>query len=270
MADAEAIRAFEHAGWERAAGTYEGSFGTATRQFLPALLDAALIGPGQPVLDVACGPGFTTASAAARGAAVRGLDFSAAMLEVARARHPGIDFDQGNAEALPYPDGSFDAVISNFGIHHVPRPALALRQARRVLRSGGMLAFTIWTAPDENIAWKLVFDAIRLCGDPAASKAPAPGGGFATPADCHAALQEAGFAGIGSNKVHGVWHQANGRALLDVLCAGTARMAALIAAQAEDALPAISAEIDRLATPYRDTNGLAVPIAAIVAFGRNP
>jgi len=270
MVDAKAIRDFEHAGWERAAGSYEASFATATRQFLPALLDAAAIGPGQSVLDVACGPGFAAAAAAARGATVRGLDFSASMLGVARGRHPGIAFDQGDAEALPYPDGSFDAVVSNFGIHHVPHPILALRQARRVLRSGGMLAFTIWAAPDENIAWKLVFEAIRRCGDPAASKAPAPGGGFATRADCYAALEKAGFAGIGSSKLHGVWHQANGHALLGALRSGTARMAALIEAQAEDALPAISAEIGRLATAYRTADGLTIPIAAIVAHGRSP
>jgi SAM-dependent methyltransferase len=270
MADAEAIRAFEHAGWQRAAGTYERSFATATRQFLPSLLEAATIGAGQSVLDVACGPGFAADSAAACGAAVRGLDFSPAMLDVARARHPDIAFDQGDAEALPYPDGSFDAVISNFGIHHVPRPIVALQQARRVLRSGGMLAFTIWAARDENIAWKLVFDAISRRGDPAVSKAPPPGGGFATRADCHTALTQAGFTEIGSRKLHAVWHHASGQALLDALRSGTARMAALIEAQAEDAVPAIGREIDRLAAAYRVANGLAVPIAAFVAYGRKP
>jgi SAM-dependent methyltransferase len=171
---------------------------------------------------------------------------------------------------LPYPDNSFDAVVSNFGIHHVPHPTVALRQARRVLRSGGVLAFTIWAAPDENIAWKLVFDAIRRCGDLSASKAPPPGGGFATRADCDAALAEAGFAGTGSSKLHSAWHRANGRALLDALRSGTARMAALIEAQAADALPAISAEIDRLATAYRTADGLTIPIAALVAHGRSP
>jgi ubiquinone/menaquinone biosynthesis C-methylase UbiE len=170
MADSEAIRAFEHAGWERAANRYEASFATATRQFIPALLDAAEVAPGQSVLDVACGPGFVAAGAAERGANPRGLDFSAAMLAVARGLHPAIAFDQGDAEALPYAEGVFDAVVSNFGIHHVPRPIVALRGAHRVLRPGGALAFTIWAAPAENIAWKLVFDAIRRCGDAAASQ----------------------------------------------------------------------------------------------------
>ncbi|HEX4365267.1 MAG TPA: methyltransferase domain-containing protein [Rhodopila sp.] len=268
MADDDAIRAFEHAGWERAAGGYEASFATATRGFIPALLDAAGVGAGQSVLDVACGPGFVAAGAAERGAAVRGLDFSAAMLGVARTRHPGIVFDQGDAEALPYPVGQFDAVVSNFGIHHVPRPIEALRQAHRVLRPGGCLAFTIWAAPSENIAWKLVFDAIRLMGDMTASRAPAPGGGFGTPADCAAALEQADFTGIGSRRLTGLWRQADGRALLDALRAGTARMAALIEAQPIAAIPGIVAAIDRAAAEYRDDDGLAIPIAAFVAYGR--
>jgi SAM-dependent methyltransferase len=240
----------------------------ATRQFIPAVLDAAAVAAGRSVLDVACGPGFVAAGAAERGAEVRGLDFSAAMLAVARGLHPGIRFDQGDAEALPYPDGCFDAVVSNFGVHHVPRPILALRQAHRVLRSGGLLAFTIWAAPSENIAWKLVFDAVRCCGDMTANQAPAPGGGFGTPADCAAALAESGFVGIGSLRLTGLWRHADGRALLDALRSGTARMAALIEAQPADAIQAIVAEIDRAAGAYRAGDGLAIPLAAFVAYGR--
>ncbi|HBK07306.1 MAG TPA: ubiquinone biosynthesis methyltransferase UbiE [Acetobacteraceae bacterium] len=268
MADTEAIRAFEHAGWEKAAGRYVDSFATATRQFIPGLLDAARVRAGCSVLDVACGPGFVTAGAAARGAVARGLDFSPAMLGVARARHPGIQFDEGDAEALPYADGAFDAVVSNFGIHHVPRPIVALCQAHRVLRPGGAIAFTIWAAPTENVAWKLVFDAIRRCGDMSASRAPAPGGGFGTPADCATALEQAGFADVGTRPLGGVWRHADGRAVLEALRAGTARMAALIGAQPEAAIPAIVAEIDRAAAEYRDTQGLAIPLSAFVAFGR--
>jgi SAM-dependent methyltransferase len=268
MSDAQAIRNFEHAGWERAALGYEASFATATRQFIAALLDAAEVGTGRSVLDVACGPGFVAAAAAERGAVARGLDFSAAMLGVARARHPGIAFDLGDAEALPYADGGFDAVVSSFGIHHVPQPIAALRQAHRVLRADGLLAFTIWAAPAENIGWKLVFDAIRRCGDMSASRAPAPGGGFGTPADCATALERAGFSAVGSRKLTGVWRQADGRTLLESLRSGTARMAALIEAQTPEAIPAILADIDREASAYRDTDGLAIPIVAFVAYGR--
>ena len=190
--DPDAVREFERVGWNRAAGGYEASFATATRQFIEPLLDAAGIGTGATVLDLCCGPGFVGAAAAARGAGVTGLDFSPAMLAEARARFPTIAFHHGDAEAPPFDDACFDAVVSNFGIHHVPRPALALAEVQRILRPGGRFAFTIWAGHDENIAWKLVFDAVDRHGDPRASSAPAPGGGFAT-ADCLRALEEAGF-----------------------------------------------------------------------------
>ncbi len=270
MFDPEAVRAFEHAGWQVAAAGYEASFATATRQFIPDLLDRAAIEAGQSVLDVACGPGFTAAGAAERGAQVRGLDFSAAMLAVARARHPALTFDHGDAEALPYADGTFDAVVSNFGIHHVPNPVNALAEARRVLRPGGRLAFTIWADQAYNIAWKLVFDAIRAKGDMAASKAPPPGGGLNDPEACEAALAQAGFAHGTVNRIRHVWRHPNGAALLTALKAGTARMAAMIGAQTPDALAAIAQEIDRTAAPYRDADGLAIPIAAFIASAQKP
>jgi SAM-dependent methyltransferase len=191
--DPDAVGAFEHAGWQVAASAYEASFATATRQFIPDLLGRAAIEPGSSVLDFACGPGFVAAAAAERGAVVRGLDFSAAMLGVARGRFPGLVFDQGDAEALPYADGSFDAVVSNFGIHHAPNPVAALAEARRVLRPGGWPAFTVWADQGENVVWRLVFEAIRVSGDLGASKAPPPGGRLNDVAACQAALVEAGF-----------------------------------------------------------------------------
>ncbi|HVY15410.1 MAG TPA: methyltransferase domain-containing protein [Rhodopila sp.] len=268
MSDPDAVRAFEHAGWQVAAAGYEASFATATRPFIPALLDRAGIGSGQTVLDVACGPGFTAAAAAGRGAAARGLDFSAAMLAVARERHPGLVFDQGDAEALPYADAAFDAVVSNFGIHHAPNPVNALADAGRVLRPGGRLAFTVWADQGSNIAWKLVFDAIRTRGDMTASKAPPPGGGLNDPDACLSAMARAGLVEGAVVHVRHVWRHPDGAALLTALRSGTARMAALIGAQTPEALAAIAAEIDVRAASHRDAQGLGVPIAAFVVSGR--
>lgn len=265
--DPEAVRAFERSGWDRAAPTYEASFAAATRQFIPALLEAADVRAGQRVLDMATGPGCVAAGAAARGAIVTGLDFSPAMLAVARAGHPSIAFDEGDAETLPYPSAGFDVVVSNFGIHHVPRPPLALGEAYRVLRPGGRMAFTIWAEPTDNIAWKLLFDAVARCGDPAASRAPPPGGGFGSATHCLAALHDAGFDDTATRQVRSTWWHGNGRALIEAMRAGTARMAAMIEAQPPDALPAIAAEIDAAASPWRQAGGIAVPIAAVVASG---
>jgi SAM-dependent methyltransferase len=266
--DPDAVREFERAGWERAADRYEASFATATRQFIPALLDGAGVGSGTRLLDVACGPGFVTAAAAERGAGVVGLDFSPAMLAVARARHGSLTFDQGDAEALPYPDAHFDAVVSNFGIHHVPHPVIALGEAHRMLRAGGRIAFSVWAAPAENVAWKLLFDAVARHGNPKASGAPAPGGGLHTATHCVDSLAAAGFTAATAETARGVWHHCDGAALVAALGAGTARMAALIAAQDPASLPAIAADIDAQAADWRDADGLALPLAAVVAIGR--
>lgn len=266
----DAIRAFEHAGWQQAAETYAAAFATATRQFIPDILAAAEVIQGRAVLDVACGLGFLTQAASDAGAIATGLDFSGAMLSVAARLHPTLRFDQGDAEALPYADQSFDAVISSFGIHHAPNPVNALIEAHRVLRPGGHLAFATWAEPASNMVWKLVFDAVRAFGDPTASNAPPPGGGLASQAACLDALNQANFRQGRVVRIGKIWHHRNGAALLQALKAGTARMAALIGAQTPDALIRIADAIDAAATPYRDAAGLAIPIAAYLATGRKP
>ena len=265
--DPEAVRAFERAGWERAAAGYQSSFATVTRLFIDPLLEDARIAPGMNVLDIACGTGLVAARVAKYGARVVGLDFSKAMLALARARHPSIKFDEGDAEALPYADDTFDAVVSNFGIHHVPRPPLALREAYRVLRDGGRVAFTVWADPAENIAWKLLFDALARHGDPSASKAPAPGGGFNSSGHCVDALRQAGFVAMEPRLLRHAWYHASAADLVAALRAGTARMAAMIAAQDAAAMPAIVEDIEQNAASYRRADGIAVPVAAFVAVG---
>jgi SAM-dependent methyltransferase len=268
--DPEAIRRFEYSRWQRAADAYGSTFAGATRPFIDALLDAARVARDVRMLDIACGPGFVASRAATRGADATGVDFSPAMLAVAESRNEPISFDRGDAEALPYADGEFDAVVSNFGIHHVPRPPLALREAYRVLRSGGCVAFSFWAGLSENIAWKLLFDAIARHGDPAVSHAPPPGGGFGTAAQCADALCDVGFVDCTTKLVHATWHHADAQALVASLQAGTARMAAMIEAQRPAAMPAIIADIDDCAEPYRDADGIAVPIAAMIASGVKP
>jgi len=111
--------------------------------------------PGQRVLDVATGTGWTARRAAARGATVIGVDLGADLIEAARAaaveaRLP-IDFRVGDAEKLPFEDRSFDAVISTCGVMFVRDPKAAAAELARVCKKGGRLGLTTWPA-DGTIA----------------------------------------------------------------------------------------------------------------------
>ena len=107
------------------------------------------IGPSDGVLDVACGTGNATIPAARRGARVVGLDLTTDMLERAqvRAAHAGVDvlWVEADAEALPFEDESFDAVLSTFGCMFAPRHDVVAGEMARVLRRGGRLGMCNWT-----------------------------------------------------------------------------------------------------------------------------
>jgi SAM-dependent methyltransferase len=129
-----------------------GDFGMIARntaRAAEAFIHRLNIPPGTRVLDVACGTGNTSIPLARRGALVTGVDIATNLLEQARARATSegleITFEEGDAEQLPYPDASFDAVVTMFGAMFAPRHELVAAEFARVLRPGGMLAMANWT-----------------------------------------------------------------------------------------------------------------------------
>ena len=229
MTDIPDFRAFEHAGWEQVAQQYHDAFATLTSQSVDPLLDAAGVRSGARVLDVATGPGYVAAAAARRGAAVVGVDFSLVMIRQAQHLHPGIDFREGDAEALPFPEAGFDAVVMSFGLLHLGRPEQALAEARRVLTSGGRLAFTVWAQPEEAVAFGIVLRAITDHGNP---NVPLPAGPpffrFSDPEECRRVLLAVGFAAPRVTPVPQVWRLPAPAALFDAMAHGTVRTAALL------------------------------------------
>lgn len=103
---------------------------------------------GARVLDVACGTGNLAIPIARGGAVVSGVDIAPNLLVQARARAGAegltIHFDEGDAEELPYPDSSFDVVVTMFGAMFAPRPEVAASELARVLKSGGLLGMANW------------------------------------------------------------------------------------------------------------------------------
>jgi ubiquinone/menaquinone biosynthesis C-methylase UbiE len=119
--------------------------GAASEEFIARLG----LGPGDRVLDVACGTGKVALAAARGGASVTGIDFAPNLLAQARSRAAGeglaVRFDEGDAEALPYGDGAFDVVVSTFGVMFATRPTVAAAELVRVCRPGGRIAILSWT-----------------------------------------------------------------------------------------------------------------------------
>lgn len=105
--------------------------------------------PGTTMLDVACGTGNLAIPAAKAGATVTGVDIAPNLIDQAieRAAADGVDarFDVGDAEDLPYGDGSFDIVMTMFGAMFAPRPDVTAAELKRVCRSGGVIAMANWT-----------------------------------------------------------------------------------------------------------------------------
>jgi SAM-dependent methyltransferase len=117
------------------------------RQLEPAaglLADLCLVAAGKRVLDAAAGDGNVALAATRRGAEVEACDLSPRMVKRGRARCGAAGWRVGDVEALPYPDGTFDAVLSSFGACLAPRPLPAARELVRVARPGGFVGLTAW------------------------------------------------------------------------------------------------------------------------------
>ena len=129
-----------------------GNFGEVARYIETAaedFIERRNLKPGMRVLDVACGTGNLAIPAARTGASVTGVDIATNLLEQARARAQAeglqIQFDEGDAENLLYPDAGFDVVVTMFGAMFAPRPELVAAELKRVCRPGGQIAMANWT-----------------------------------------------------------------------------------------------------------------------------
>lgn len=266
------FEAFEAAGWEERAHAYHRFFTPVTGQVAGALLHAARVAAGRRVLDVGSGPGVVAGTAAARGALVVGIDLAEEMVALARRSYPGVEFRRGDAHALPFPDGSFDAAVGNFVVLHLGRPEQAAAELLRVLVPGGRAALSAWDAPERGRLPGLFAEAVAAVGAPPPAGVPdgPPFFRFSDDAEFTALLTGAGFTDVSvatHSFVHrvpspdGLWHG---------VLEGTVRTRATVLGQPEEVRTRVRAEFDRLVAPYADGDGYAVPVAVKVASGAKP
>lgn len=271
--DTEAFRAFERAAHDRVADGYHEFFEPVTRGSIAALLDAAGVRAGSRVLDVATGPGAVAATAAARGAqSVVGADLSPRMVALAVRLHPGVEFREADAEALPFADGAFDAVVSNFGIGHFPRPERAVAEFARVLARGGAAAVTWWELPARNRVNGVFFDAVKAAhAEPPPDLPVGPAVfRFSDEAELLSLLKGAGLVDVVARDVSWEHRVTSSEAWWRGGLGSLARASANILGQAPATQLAIRDAFERLVTPYSTDGGFRVPCAARIVSGRKP
>jgi ubiquinone/menaquinone biosynthesis C-methylase UbiE len=222
----------------------------------PVMCELAGIASGQRVLDVACGTGALTLVAARRvgkDGAVFGLDLNPDMLSVARRKSTQVQWREGQAEHLPFPDAHFDSVASQFGFMFFEDRVLALREMMRVLRPGGRLAVAVCDALEHSAGYatlarllqelfgQQVADAFRapfVCGDPALLRS---------------LCEQAGIAGAQVSQVAGTVRFASIAALVSTERACVWTLGGLLDdAQFDRLLTACERELRPLAAPGGD------------------
>jgi SAM-dependent methyltransferase len=270
--DPDAFNAFEAAGWQEKAAGYDDFFGGITGRFVGSLLDAAAVGPGTRMLDLASGPGYAAAEGAERGASVVGVDVAPAMVALATRLYPGLDFRCGNAHELPFDDGSFDSIVGNFLILHLGRPEQAMAEFVRVLRAGGRLALTAWDLPEQARLLGVFLDAVAEAGAMAPDDLPAGPDFFRFSVDerFERLMRDHGLEQCAVATIAFTHPVASADELWHGFLVGSLRVSALVQRQPVETQLRIRDCFDQLVREYRDGDGLQLPVSAKLASGRKP
>lgn len=192
-------------GWGRRAVDFATLSEPANCREYVALHQRLGVGPGDRLLDIACGAGLAVELAAARGARCAGIDASARLLAVAQDRNPSADIRVGDMHALPWDEAAFDVVTSFRGIWGTTPGAIA--EARRVLVPGGRLGITVWGHIKKSPgAWALA--PFSLASPPKVANQAAMVA-LGRPGMGEEVLVEAGFVDVGRTEIPFVWEFAD-------------------------------------------------------------
>lgn len=270
--DVAAFVRFEAEGWSLIPEGYHRFFGPITGRAAEPLLDAAAVGAGTRVLDVATGPGYLAGRAAARGASAVGVDLAPAILALAADLNPAVEYRHGDAHHLPFEDSSFDAVVSGFLLPHLGDHARAMAELVRVLAPGGRLAVSTWDLPGRTEIPGLLLAAVQEAGasPPADLPAGPPFFRYSDDGALGGLLRGAGLDDVQVDRLAFIHQLPSATALWDGLLAGTVRAAPLVRRQPEPVQQRIRAAFDRLAARYNTGDSLQLPVSVKLASGQKP
>jgi SAM-dependent methyltransferase len=231
--------------WGRHARDFAAHLEQVTLPLHGAVLDAARVTPGTRLLDAGCGAGLLALLASLRGARVTALDASAALLAVARERLPAADVREGDLEALPFAEASFDAVTAVNSLFYAADMAAAMRELSRVARPGGRVVVTAWGPPERCEFLAALLQAIGpLMPPPPPGAPPQHPGALSEPGALAAVLERAGLRVVEEGEVACPFVFASAEASWRAnASAGPNQLA--IAHSGEAAVRAAFAEVDR-------------------------
>jgi SAM-dependent methyltransferase len=255
-----------------AARAYEALFVPSLfQQWAPIVADAAKIESGDRVLDIACGTGILAREAArrtGRSGHVAGLDANAGMLAVARDLAPGIEWQDGAAEALPFPDHSFDVVVCQFGLMFFSDRDKAIREMLRVMVSSGRCAVAVWDAVERAPAFAALVHLLdEVAGKPAGDALRAP---FALgDKQVLATLFEgAGASSVNLTDCDGAARFPNIREFVEAEVRGWLPVMGVVLPEPQ--INHILAEAERILARYVTADGFSFGISAHLATCRRP
>jgi SAM-dependent methyltransferase len=239
------------------------------------LVEMAALGPGERVLDIACGTGIVARTAARRvgsGGRVVGLDVSAPMLDAARsaaaAEGVSIEWREGSAVKLPLPDTAFDLVLCQQGLQFFPDRSAALREMHRVLSPGGRLVLSVWRPIDHSPGFAVLAEALtRHVSFQAGTLMTSGPFGLSSTEELRTLIAGANFSDITIRPAVKILRYPSPDEFVLRYAAGSA-LAGPVTGADENARAALLAEVNVKLQSYVDDQGLAFPIESNLALAR--